>query len=189
MKSMLFALCLLFTGASHAALIQLNADRSDYQVGDIITVTLSMSDLTETMGGFWAEVLYPTSAVSLLNWQFGSGFDDGFGSYQFDEHNALVGALFLSDYADLFADEMILATQQGRSFELATFSFLAGQVGDVLISLNFMNFGAVNFANDFVDVSATDLNLTITAAQVPAPASALLMLAGLGLLYRRRYGK
>lgn len=186
MKSMLFALCLLFSGVSHAALIQLHADRSDYQIGETITVTLFISDLTETIGGFWADVLYPSSVVSLLNWQFGSGFDDGFGSYPYDDHNAVAGSIYLNDYADLFADEAILAAQQGSSFVLATFSFLATQAGNVLLSFNPMDFGAVNFANDFINVSATDLNLTVSAAQVPAPATVVLMLAGLGLLYRRR---
>lgn len=189
MKSMLFVLCLLFSGFSHAALIQLHADRSDYQIGDTVNVTMSISDLTETIGGFWADVLYPSSAVSLLNWQFGSGLDDGFGSYQFDDHNAAAGSIYLEDYADFFADEGILAAQQGSSFVLATFSFLAAQAGDVLLSLNPVNFGAVNFANDFVNVSATDLSFTVSAAQVPAPATAMLMLAGLGLLYRRRQRK
>jgi len=188
MKSMLFLLCLLFSGVSHAALIQLHADRSSYQIGDTVTVTMSISDLTETMGGFWAELLYQSSTVSLVNWQFGSGFDDGFGSIQFDDHNAAAGSIFLSEF-ELFADETILAAQQGSSFVLATFSFLAEQVGDVLVSLNPLDFGAVNFANDSVNVSATDLSFTVSAAQVPAPATAMLMLAGLGLLYRRRQAK
>jgi hypothetical protein len=186
MKSMLLALCLLFSGFSHATLIQLDAERSDYQIGETIVVTLSVSELTETLGGFWAEILYSTSGISLLDWQFGDGFDDGFGSYQLTEHDPSSGVFYLEDYADLFADAAILADKQGRSFVLATLSFLATEAGNIILSFNPTQVGVLNFDNNFIDVTTADLNFTVSAVQVPVPATALLMLAGMALLLRRK---
>lgn len=186
MKSILLALSLLFSGLSHATLIQLNTERSDYQIGETIVVTLSVSDFTDTLGGFWTEILYSSSAISLLDWQFGDGFDDGFGSYQDAEHVVASGSLYLQDYADVFADESILAAKQGSSFVLATLSFLATEAGNILLSFNPDSFGSVNFANDFIDVNTANLNFTVSAVQVPVPTTALLMFAGMVLLLRRK---
>ncbi|SNY45503.1 PEP-CTERM protein-sorting domain-containing protein [Arsukibacterium tuosuense] len=186
MKSIVLALCLLFSGLSHATLIQLATERSDYQIGETIVVSLSVSDVTETLGGFWAEILYPTSALSLLDWQFGEGFDDGFGSSPFADHDASSGTLYLEEYADLWADESILEGLQGSSFVLATFSFLATEAGNILLSFNPAEFGAINFDNDFIDVSTADLNFTVNAVQVPVPTTAILMIAGMALLLRRK---
>lgn len=189
MKSMFFALCLLFSGWSQAALIQLHADRSHYNVGDNITVTMSITNFSETIAGFKVETLYPSSIIALLNWQFGSGLDDGVGSSQSAEHNNVAGVIGLLETADFFADEGILAAQQGSSFILATFNFVAEQVGEVLLSFNAGNTEVISYAGSFIETNTTDLNFTVSAAQVPAPATAILMLVGLGLLYRRRQAK
>lgn len=187
MKSMFLALCIMFSGLSHATLIQLNTERNDFQIGETIVVTLSVSDFSETLGGFWTEILYPFSALSQYDWHFGDGFDDGFGSSQFADFDAVNGILYLEDYADFFAVESILSAKQGSSFVLATFSFLAAEAGNILLNFNSGNVGAVNFANDFVDVTTTHLNFTIVAAQVPAPTTAILMFAGMALLLRRKH--
>ncbi|WP_019676088.1 PEP-CTERM sorting domain-containing protein [Arsukibacterium perlucidum] len=186
MKSILLALGILFSGLSHATLIQLDTERSDYKIGETIVVTLSVSDFTETLSGFWAEIFYSSSAISLLDWHFGEGFDDGFGSSPFADHDASSGALYLEEYADFFADESILAGLQGSSFVLATFSFLATETGNILLSFNPEKFGALNFANDFIDVNTADLNFTVSAVEVPVPTTALLMFAGMALLLRRK---
>lgn len=189
MKSILFALCVMFSGVSQAALIQLNAERSAYEIGDTINVTLFINDFNETLGGFWSEIIYSPSAISLLNWQFADGFDDGFGSYSFAEHDAASGIIYFEDYADVLADEAILAIKQGRGFGLVTLSFLALQAGDVMLRFNPSEVGALNFANEFINVSFTDLNLTVSATQVPVPATVIMFMSGLALLFCRKQRK
>lgn len=185
MKTVFFTLCLLFSGLSHAALIQLQPDRTDYQVGDSIQLSMVISGLSETVASFMTEVFYQPSAFLLQSWQFGSGLDDGLGSMQFAEHNAVIGSITLDEYT-FAADESVLADQQGSGFLLASLTFVALQTGDFLFSFDPVSFGVENFAGTFIDASFADLSLRIQPTQVPVPATAFLLLAGLGLLYRRR---
>lgn len=185
MKTVFFTLCLLFSGLSQAALIQLQPDRTDYQVGDSIQLSMVISGLSETVASFMTEVFYQPSAFLLQSWQFGSGLDDGFGSVQFAEHNAVIGSIWLDEFT-FAADESVLADQQGSGFLLASLTFVALQAGDFLFSFDPVLFGVESFAGTFIDASFADLSLRIQPTQVPVPATAFLLLAGLGLLYRRR---
>lgn len=185
MKAMLLTIVLFFSSFSHAALVQLHSERSVYQLGETITVTLKISDFSETLGGFTAEMLYPKTLLTLLGWQFGTGFDDGLGDYPFDDHDADAGVIFLSNYADIWADESVLASKQGNSFVLATFSLLASSVGELWLGLTPAELSVLSFDNQFIDVTGSGLALTINPTQVPAPAALLLILSGL-LLMRRR---
>lgn len=186
MKTLLLTICLLFSGLSQAALIQLQPDRTDYQVGDTIQLSMIISGLSETVAGFWTEVFYQPSAFLLQSWQFGNGLDDGFGSLQFAKHDAVLGSIALDDVAFPDADESILSAQQGTGFVLAQLNFMALEAGDFLLSFNPGWFEVESFAGDFIAADFADLNLRIQPSQVPAPATAMLLLLGLGLLYRRR---
>ncbi|MEE2024930.1 MULTISPECIES: PEP-CTERM sorting domain-containing protein [Alkalimonas] len=186
MKALFLTFCLVMSGLSHAALIQLQPDQNEYRVGDSIQLSMTISGLSETLGAFWSEVFYQPSAFLLQSWQFGNGLDDGFGSLQFADHDAVVGSITLDDYAFWDADESILAAQQGTGFVLAQLNFIALEAGDFLLSFNPGWFGVENFAGTFIDASFADLSLRIQPTQVPVPATAFLLLAGLGLLYRRR---
>lgn len=190
MKTLFFALCLLFSCVSNAAIIKFEPQDSSYQVGDVITLNLTISDFSETLGLFSAEILFPVSGVEYLNYQFGIGFDDGFGNNPFDEIDRLAGFLFLQDLSPLDADESILAVNQGTRFTFASVSFLAIEAGDLLFSFDPAKLFALGFvSNDFINVTGTDLTLTVQPAQVPAPATAMLLLAGLGVLLRRQTRK
>lgn len=188
MKTLLTTLLLVLSFSSQAALIKLESLHSDYQVGDTVELQLSISNLTDTLGGFFSELSYATEGFSLLSWQFGNGFDDGFGSLQFADHDALAGLLALDDYADPAADEQLLAEQQGNGFVLATIRFQALQAGHFLFNLNPDWTGALTFDNAFVTSGLSDLSMQIhsSTTPVPAPASALLLAAGLLMLRARK---
>ena len=187
MKTVLFAFCLLLSGWSQAALIQLEPNQTNYQVGDTIQLNMTISGLTETVGAFFTEIVYQPSAMTLQSWQFGSGLDDGFGSLPFADHDAVTGSISLDEYAFFDADESILAQQQGNGFILASLSFVALQAGDFWLNFNPNWFGVESFDGAFIDASFADVNLSISnPAQVPAPATMMLLLLGLGLLLRRR---
>ena len=185
MKTILITFCLLFSGLSQAALIQLQPNQTEYQVGDTVELSMTISGLTETVASFKTEVFYQPSAFLLQSWQFGSGLDDGFGSLQFADHDEAMGSIALDEFT-FASDESILAGQQGNGFVLANLSFVALQAGEFLFSFNPLLFGVENFAGDFIDASFNDLNVSINPTQVPVPATALLLLTGMGLLLRRR---
>lgn len=188
MKTLLTALLLTLSFHSQAALIKLESLHNSYQVGDTIELQLSVSNLSTTLGGFFSEFSYASNSLSLLGWQFGNGFDDGFGSLQFSDHDALAGMLALDEYADPFADEQLLAANQGTGFVLATLQFVALSAGDFWFSFNPDWSGALSFDNQFVAVSFSDLQLQVHPAStpVPAPATLLLLLAGLLFLSARK---
>ncbi|MCC5826918.1 PEP-CTERM sorting domain-containing protein [Alkalimonas sp.] len=188
MKTLLTTLLLALSFHSQAALIKLESLHNNYQVGDTIELQLSISNLTDTLGGFFSELSYATEGFSLLGWQFGNGFDDGFGSLQFADLDALAGLLALDDYADPAAEESVLAAHQGNGFVLATISFQALQAGHFLFSLSPDWTGALTFDNAFVTTSFSDLSMQIqpTTSPIPAPASLLLLAAGLLLLRARK---
>ena len=126
---------------------------------------------------------FDDSALALQSWMFGSGFDDGLGSFSFaDDSNA--GELFVEDYADIFADEGVIAANQGLGFVLATITFTALEAGTQTLSL-LAGAEFVSFDNQFLEtLGALEVSFNVTA--VPEPAVLLLMLAGLAAMGRRK---
>jgi len=199
MKVILFALCFvffMFSQFAHSALMVLQPDRSNYQVGDNIQLQLKLtgmnvSDTGSTVAAFWTKLLYQPAALQLQSWQFGTGLTDAAGSLQFAEHDALHGELTLDEYAFAAADPATLAASQQLAMQqggllLATLTFQALQAGDWQLTFDPKWFGVENVAGDRINTAAADLNLTVTALQVPAPATMLLLLGGLALLSQRR---
>ncbi len=182
MKHLISALLLLLSTSSHAALIYFEADQSSYQQGEDIQVNMFVSDFSGTLGGFFAELFYDPQ-LNLQSWQFGNGFDDGLGSMQ-DWGYASSGYFALSDYT--FAFDENLLSHQGNNFMLASFIFTASDTGNFWLDLNSAASGLLSFDNDFVDFSSSALAINISpAAEIPLPATALLLLAGLPLLRLR----
>jgi type II secretory pathway component PulM len=194
MKVILLAMCFilsLFSTLAHSALMVLQPERRSYQVGDTIQLELKITDLSTTVGAFWTQLQYQPTALQLQSWQFGTGLDDGAGSLQFAEHDALNGVITLDEYTFPTADPAALAAAQLSSLQqgglvLARFTFQALQAGDWQLGLNPQWFGVESFAGDRIKTDAADLNLTVTAAQVPAPATLLMLLGGIVLLSQRR---
>ncbi|MDX3772768.1 MYXO-CTERM sorting domain-containing protein [Chromatiaceae bacterium AAb-1] len=185
MKAFIATLILLFSSCSQAALIRFEADKSQYYTGDTIKVNLIVSQFSSVLGGFFAELLHNPLQLALQNWQFGTGFDDGLGSMQ-DWGYTAQGTLALSDYT--FATDEAQLSQQGDSFVLASFDFEALTAGNFWLDLNSNNSGLLSFDNDFVSYTNAPLNISVLApAQIPVPATAMLLLAGLALLRTRRH--
>lgn len=128
---------------SQAALIELAFDKDNYAADETITGQLIVSDMSYLLGGFASTISFDDSALSLINWTFGNGFDDGLGSYSFAD-DSTGGQLYLEDYADAFTDELTIITQQGIRFVLASFSFNALTSGthsvDLLSGLEIISF-------------------------------------------------
>ena len=182
MKNLLIALSLLISVNSHATLIELSFDQDSYGQNDVITGQLIASDLSYTLGGFASTIAFDDSQLALTGFTFGNGFDDGLGSYSFGD-DSIAGSLFLEDYADAWADEMTIATNQGTSFVLASFTFTALSAGLNTVSL-LAGSEVVSFDNAMLDtLGAHSASFDVTA--VPTPMTGVLFATCL-LLMRRK---
>ena len=188
MKNIFLLLAVLISFNSNAALISISLDKSQYQLNETISGQLVVSEFTESLGGFWAQLNFDPVVLSMESWQFGNGFDDGLGSLQFDEYNESGGSLYLGDYSDLFADTNVLLANQGTEFVLASFTAKSNSAGSHMLTSN--DFGLLNFGNDFVDVNFVPQNINVVnATQVPEPGTWLLMFASLLILGRSQFRK
>jgi len=182
MKNLILAFTLMFSLNSNATLIELAFDKTNYAENEQITGQLIVSDLSYLLGGFAGTISFDDNALSLVNWTFGNGFDDGNGSSSYSD-DSTSGQLYLDDYTDLMADELIIAGQQGTSFILASFSFNSLTTGshsiELLAGLEVISFDNLNIDN-FEQKSASFM-----VNSVPEPTTALLLLASLFLLRRK----
>lgn len=185
MRLFLLSLLLVLSFNSKATLISLESDHTQYQVGDTVQLNLLVSNLTGTLGGFFSALSYATEGFNLLNWQFGNGFDDGLGSLQLADHDALAGLLALDDYADLAADENLLSSLQGQGFLLASVEFQALQSGSFLFNLNPDWTGILSFDNQFIPTELRTLTVEVMSDARPVPAPATLLLFAIGLIALR----
>lgn len=148
MKKLIGFIALCASFYTNATLISLSFDKSVYQQNEQVQGQIIAYDLSYTLGGFAGEVIFDDSLLTLNDWQFGNGFDDGLGSYSFAD-DTIAGKLVLEDYADLFADETVIANNQGTGFVLASFTFTP-------MALGLHN---VNIANGFELISFDNINL------------------------------
>lgn len=177
------ACCLCST--AQAGVIQIETNKSSYQSGELITATLKASAFSDVLTGFFLALQYQPGQLSLQNFSFGGGFDDGLGSYQFSDHSS--GRLALEEYADWAAALATLAAQQNGSFILATIQFKASGTGLFSLNLDPAYLGFLTAGGDLQEADWIGSSFTVTDnATVPAPAPLLLMCGALLLLVRPR---
>lgn len=182
MKKFILTLMAIFSFNSQATLITLELDKAQYQENDLITLNLIASNFAYPLGGFAAEVAFEHNQLELMSWQFGNGFDDGLGSYQYAD-NSIDGLLYIDNYADIFADENVIIANQGVEFILASIVLKASVAGEHIINL-LGNAQVISFDNFNIE-TLNGANITASVNKVPEPLSALILLTGLALLYRR----
>jgi hypothetical protein len=177
------ACCLCNT--AQAGVIQLETDKSSYRSGELITATVKASAFSEVLTGFFLALQYQPGQLSLQDFSFGNGLDDGLGSYQFSEQSA--GRLALEEYADWAAALATLAAQQNGSFILATIRFKASTSGLFSLNLDPAYLGFLTAGGELEGADWIGSSFSVTDhATVPAPAPLLLLCGALLLLVRPR---
>lgn len=182
------ASALLGANQAQAALITVETDKQQYQIGEKVTVFLKLSDAGSLMSGFFLDLQYQQSKLALVNWGHGTSFDDGFGSYQYSLHNAASGRLALEEYADWAAEQAVLALLQLGTFTLATLEFTALAAGQFSLNLDPAYLGLMTFGGDLLQPQWLDasFNVVDSTATVPATPALALMIGGLLLLGAQR---
>lgn len=173
---------------AQAAVITIETDKLQYQVGEKVTAFINLSDTNSLISGFFLALHYQNSALALDSWSYGHAFDDGLGSYQFGDHDVANSRLALEDYADWAADQAILAALQFGSFRLATVEFTALSAGQFNLGFDPAYFGLLTFAGDLFEPDWQNASFDVVANPnaVPATPVMALMLGGLLLLGGQR---
>jgi len=185
MKKIILMLSLMFSNLSQAALIEVELDKDNYEINEIVYGQLVVSDFAKTLGWFTAILNYDSANLELLDWQFGTGFGNGLTD---DESN--LNSLFLDESTLYDLDEgHLLASLQGDSFMLASFSFRALTAGLQSITFDKNNSRLEFFDYDPVSTQFTGASFNIndnSSTPVPAPATLLLFISGLALIRTKR---
>lgn len=178
MKMLFWCLVFCFSAVSQAALLTLQADRTQYQVGETVQLNLWLSEFPGSVGSYWAKLHYEPAAFVFADGQFG----DSFAGASLQYLQSAADMLTLEEYAFWDADVAQLSALQGSGFALARISFVAKTAGDW--SFNFADdfIGAELFSGATLPVQAKGLTLQVQAVSAPAGWS-LLLLAGLAFRF------
>lgn len=186
------ASALVMAAPAFAALITVTPSQPSLQVGDSLSVTLSISGLgvgaAPSVGAFDLDLLYDASVLSFQSAAFGNQLNIlGLGSIQ-SVDSSVAGAVNLFELSFDFADD--LNTLQSDSFVLATlaFSVVGAGASDLLISI--LTLGDAD--GNPLTASAQNAKVFVgTPSAVPLPAAGWLFLSALimaGISRRRVSG-
>lgn len=183
----LFAISILtFSGAAQAITVSANPDATGYELGDTVTIDLTISDLgngdAPSIGAFDIDLSYDSSVLNFDSVSFGDSVLGnqldlwGLGSMaEYAEGNDYINVFELSydDSADLLA-------MQADEFVLATFTFTTASEGNSSIGVNI---------NDLSDAYGTNSLSAETVAGnvqvVPLPAALPLLVSGIAFVSLR----
>jgi len=184
-------LCIAFT--SNATLISLSLDQTEYNVGDVATASIIISDIEQEFGFqkllafFELDANYDDSKLSFNSATFGDKLDvDALLPSDRIIDDSVAGALYLSELTFALGADLFLAQNGLSSFEIATVSFDVLATGTSELSLNNILLGT-DLGTSFTDVTSENTMINVASTSVPVPATFMLfMLAGAGLLIQKR---
>lgn len=180
-RVLLAASLMLTSMASHASVMQVELDKTDYHIGDTITATIRLQNPSAEVALFDLSLDYSAALLQLVAADFGSALTVLAPTDQLRTLSA--GTLRLQE-TNLDAYDYELAALQGSSFVLATLRFSAQQAGNFQLDLRDVLVGDW-FGNAHANVSLEGAVGRIQAAAVSAPAAVWLALPWLLWLRRR----
>ncbi|OUR61566.1 hypothetical protein A9Q74_08860 [Colwellia sp. 39_35_sub15_T18] len=197
MKKLITMLMLtLVTLSSQATLLSVDLDNTDYQVGDVLSADIVISDIEldavgfdKLVASFNTNFLFDDSLLAFDNVTFGDKLDVDpdpfFASFQ-DTNLASSGNLFIQEVAQAFDFDLFFAQSGLSQFVLATVNFNVLQSG--VGSLNFANATVGDeFGSSFIGVQAAGASFTVAnSVAVPEPSTFILVIAAMMILLRRR---
>jgi len=186
MKKVILLACMMFFGTAKATVISLDVNDTNPTVGDTVSVSISLTDVTDDFASLFTGIQFDASAFQYVEGSVNSdfpGFDDvTFSGLDVDTVLAGDGSLFFNLFEDIF---MPVSYSMG-DFLVASFDLLAVSAGTSTLALLDTTLFA---AGSFDEIVPTDGVTTVSAnvVGVSAPSVfALLSIAGIALFGFRR---
>lgn len=180
-RVLLAASLMLTSLASHASVMQVELDKTDYHIGDTITATIRVQNPSAEVALFDLSLDYSAALLQLVAADFGSALTV---LAPTDQLRTLSAGTVRLQETNLDAYDYELAALQGSSFVLATLRFSAQQAGNFQLDLRDVLVGDW-YGNAHANVSLEGAVGRIQAAAVSAPAAVWLALPWLLWLRRR----
>ncbi len=199
MKKLLLVIAAVFSINANAAVITVTTDKSQYELNEIITATVTVSDLIDGVGaqtllsGFDLSLtsLFDNSEYVVNSVTFGTNIVDVTDALAFESVLGLGSFVGVVQLASFITDTFAL--QAGlNSFELFSVEFEALTLGadTLVIGPNSSPDLLSDFFGDGVAALTVDADYTVVAATVPEPATfgAVLLILTFLLAVRRHQG-
>ncbi|GEA13046.1 hypothetical protein [Alteromonas sp. KUL49] len=196
MKKLLLVIAAVFSINANAAIITVTTDKSQYELNEIITATVTVSDLIDGVGVQTLLSGFDLSLTSLLDNSeyvansvtFGANIVDVSDALAFESVLGLGSFVGVVQIASFFTDTFAL--QAGlNAFELFSVEFEALAVGSdtLVIGPNASPDLLSDFFGDGVTAVTVDADYTVVAATVSEPATfgAVLLILTLLMAFRR----
>lgn len=196
MKKIIMLLTMLLVSLnSQATLLSVELNQDSYQVGDVLTADLIISDIEEDSLGFQKllatfdfTLSWDNSITDYVSSSFGNKLNVGLGGSDQSAFDIMTDSASLSEISYAWWDEL-LPVQDGLSqFVLASVNFNVTSVGTGILNLANVSFGD-DFGVSFADVSSNNTSFIVNSSgpvDIPEPMTMVLMLVALTLLARQR---
>lgn len=179
MKKFIAVLFAMLAFSTQATQINVQFDQPEYAVGDDVLASIWVSDYNDALTSFGLEALFQALDMSYIDAEFSQVLDV--------PGSAALNLAWLADdgvvslfgmYSSIFDEDLpkLLAQQGGQPLQLVTLKFTA------LTTLLQPKLALENVNFTFQGVQVPPY---VNPTQVPAPATALLLLPALALLRRR----
>ena len=186
---------LLFSLSSQATLLNIELDKSSYQVGDVLTANIIISEIEEgdsaiqkLLASFEFDMSWDNTILEYSSFSFGSMLQPDSLNPSDQLIDVKADSLSLSEISYALWDEL-LSVQDGLSgFVLASIDFKVSGNGSGNLTLANVDFGD-DFGDAFTNVNTEDKAYSVTSGtpvDVPEPTVIILMLIGLTLLVRKQ---
>ena len=181
---------------AHATLLSVELNQNDYQVGDVLTADIVISDIEEDAFGFQKllasfdlALSWDNAMINYTSASFGSKLDVDpdpmFASDQFTL--AMTDSISLSEVSFAFSDDLFFAQDGLDSFILASINFNVIGSGNSNLSFDSFDLGD-DFGDSFTMATSMDKSYSVmnnNSVNVPEPSALALMLIALLMLTRQ----
>jgi len=186
MKKVILLACLMFVGVAKATVISLDVSDTNPVVGDTVSVSINLSDVSDDFASFFSGIEFDASVFQYVEGSVNTDFplfdDVTFSGLDVDTTLASSGSLFFNLFEDIFVPE----TYSMGDFLVASFDLVAVSAGNsTLALLDTVLFAAGSFDEIEPDNGVTSVSANVVGVAAPS-VFVLLSVAGLALFGFRR---
>lgn len=182
---------------SQATLLSVDFNQDSYQIGDVLTADVIISDIEEDglglqklLASFDFTLSWDDSIIDYVSSSFGNKLNVGFGSDQ-SVFDIMTDSISLSEISHAWWDELLPVQDGLNKFVLASINFDVIGTGTGILNSSKVKFGD-DFGDSYTDVSSNNASFIVNSAaavNVPEPMTVPLMLIALMMLVRKRTPK